>query len=1251
MKQSIFILCISLFAFQLNSQTAADYDFAQISAIYPVISGTVTITNIIANSDETITLAIYLPFSFTYCGVVYNNMRISSNGFISPGNTLAQSAFTNDLAGTIKPVIAPLWDDLAAGTAGNVVYTTEGTSPNRVFIVEFRNFKWIYASTTENRHFQVRLYENTNIIEFYYNIVDAPSGNYIGASIGISDATGGIGHFISVSPSSSSTISSSVSNNSINSAQFLNGVKYRFSPSSCPAPHTFMASNITNNSATLIWINSAITHLKYDIIPFDPNTQGILISNATNPYYATGLVPNSTYYFYLKADCGGLTSNWAGPFTFNTLCNPVSAFPIIVGFNTAVPPACWTENIIASIGTPPDWYYTTSGINPAVAPFEGTAMAGFNSFDCYSGSQARLASSFIVFPAQHPIQMSYMMYHDNYYNYQTEGIQVQVSTDGTNWVNEGPLNLRYSTTVGWEQEILNLSAYAGQSIRIAFLATSQFGNNMFIDDVVIEEISNCLPPLSVTISGIGDTYAQASWQAAPGTDFWHYEVGLQGFSPGTGNSVINSFTSSTSAALTQLNPNTVYHFYIQTDCDTSGVSSWAGPFSFITDCSPITAFPWTESFENSGQLPQCWTVNHNALYTGFANWQMVTSDTYGASSGYNGSGYFARLNTSVAPTNGNAYNLNSVPIYIPAAYYNLYYYFWIKNGNANPNPIIVKVSADNGATWSTLYSHTNIITNTWTQQSISLQPYSQQTILIRFEGYSNYTTTGNLGIDQVEIKAIKALTFSNYCFNESTNNDGSIQNSIDLKLIGETFSNTGVLFEGLHYTTANIPAGLTAVVEVFSSDSARFTLSGNATNHSNINDIANLKLEFKNFAFTGNNASSIFSYLVDTIKVDFRDFLVINEADADQTGSDLYEFIELYDGGTGNYPLDGYCIVLYNGSTDLVYNSYDLDGNSTNAEGYFVMGTPNIPSASLLFAGNTLQNGQDAIALYEGNAGDFPVGSSLQYNKLIDAVVYDNGQADDTELLTLIVPGEPQVNENEYNMGPVYSFQRIPNGSGGMKHTYTYATAPPTPGTMNSPAPILTWSADTFYESLADDGSIETIINLTLQNDIFAFTGQFQENVHYSAQNVPSGLEFNLEAITDTTLELSLVGNALLHSPPDDIYNLTLNLLDAAFSGYTSPLIVKASRNNLYVSFIYPVNIIQSEALSFKVYPNPADKKIVIETNISCKGSTLLMYDISGRILIEDIIFNNKNELDISRFLPGIYLLKIQSEQLVFIKR
>lgn len=177
--------------------------------------------------------------------------------------------------------------------------------------------------------------------------------------------------------------------------------------------------------------------------------------------------------------------------------------------------------------------------------------------------------------------------------------------------------------------------------------------------------------------------------------------------------------------------------------------------------------------------------------------------------------------------------------------------------------------------------------------------------------------------------------------------------------------------------------------------------------------------------------------------------LVINEVDADTYSNDIEEFVELYDGGRGNTPLDGYCVVFYNGGNDLSYSSFDLDTYTTDEAGYFVLGNAAANNVDLIFSNSKLQNGADAVALYQDDASNFPVGTPLSTVNLIDALVYDNGQADDPGLMVLLNEGQAQINENMLGAGPEHSIQRIPNGSGGQRNTAAYYAASPTPGTKN----------------------------------------------------------------------------------------------------------------------------------------------------------------------------------------------------------
>ncbi len=178
--------------------------------------------------------------------------------------------------------------------------------------------------------------------------------------------------------------------------------------------------------------------------------------------------------------------------------------------------------------------------------------------------------------------------------------------------------------------------------------------------------------------------------------------------------------------------------------------------------------------------------------------------------------------------------------------------------------------------------------------------------------------------------------------------------------------------------------------------------------------------------------------------------LIINELDVDTAGTDVMEFVELYDGGSGSSSLDGFVVVFYNGSSDTSYNAFDLDGYSTDANGYFVLGNSGVPGTDITFPSNGLQNGADAVAVYTADSSDFPPGTPVTVSNLVDAVVYDTNDGDDAGLLVLLNSGEPQVNEGGAGDQSSHSSQRCPNGTGGVRNTSTYGQSSPTPKGDNS---------------------------------------------------------------------------------------------------------------------------------------------------------------------------------------------------------
>ena len=167
--------------------------------------------------------------------------------------------------------------------------------------------------------------------------------------------------------------------------------------------------------------------------------------------------------------------------------------------------------------------------------------------------------------------------------------------------------------------------------------------------------------------------------------------------------------------------------------------------------------------------------------------------------------------------------------------------------------------------------------------------------------------------------------------------------------------------------------------------------------------------------------------------------IVINELDSDTPSTDNKEFIELKS-VTPNFSLDGYVLVLFNGTgsqANLSYYVIDLDGFSTDVNGIFVIGNTLVsPVPGKLLPDNIFQNGPDGVALYQGSSSDFPNLSPATTTNLIDALVYETSDADATSLMTALGVTS-QIDENANNLQTTHSIQRKNDG--------TYEAKTPTP--------------------------------------------------------------------------------------------------------------------------------------------------------------------------------------------------------------
>jgi hypothetical protein len=179
--------------------------------------------------------------------------------------------------------------------------------------------------------------------------------------------------------------------------------------------------------------------------------------------------------------------------------------------------------------------------------------------------------------------------------------------------------------------------------------------------------------------------------------------------------------------------------------------------------------------------------------------------------------------------------------------------------------------------------------------------------------------------------------------------------------------------------------------------------------------------------------------------------VVINELDCDSPGAENMEFLELLS-ETPNFPLDGYVVVFFNGSTSGNNSSYftvDLDGYVTDVNGLLLIGSNSVsPVPQFLIAENVIQNGADAVAIYEGSFFDFPEETVATIDNLVDVLIYGTDDTVDQDFIDIFSadPRFTDIEQIDEGIGNnPNSIQRFVDSEG----IITYTSTMPTPRALN----------------------------------------------------------------------------------------------------------------------------------------------------------------------------------------------------------
>jgi hypothetical protein len=109
-----------------------------------------------------------IPFTFRYYGNPFTSVNISSNGWVGLGNT---NSVTTGMGFPLPAVSAPnntihgVTANLTLAASGTLEYYTDGSAPNRTFVISYQNVPFFSGGGTTT--FQIHLKETTNIVEIH----------------------------------------------------------------------------------------------------------------------------------------------------------------------------------------------------------------------------------------------------------------------------------------------------------------------------------------------------------------------------------------------------------------------------------------------------------------------------------------------------------------------------------------------------------------------------------------------------------------------------------------------------------------------------------------------------------------------------------------------------------------------------------------------------------------------------------------------------------------------------------------------------------------------------------------------------------------------------------------------------------------------------------------------------------------------------------------------------------------------------
>lgn len=424
-----------------------------------------------------------------------------------------------------------------------------------------------------------------------------------------------------------------------------------------------IADEITSSSALLAWTpqgSEADWLVRYRISGAADWADTIHVNNDT--LLLENLAAATIYEAQVAAWCDPTDDEALSPFSssisFTTACGIISTFPWHVDFESfaaSTVPTCWDNSASTS---------STLTSNPeriwGVYEYGGNKMIRMYNYFVQAG-QAVINTPAIALPAE-----AYELSFDYAHTATCGAMVVRISTDnGANWTALEPSYAKTSSGTSYEdpgtfqEAVVNLAAYAGQTILIQFYSVANYGSGaIFVDNIDIHKAPSCIKPqgLEAILTKGDGSVATLSWSAGASEEAWVVEYSRNADM----SEAISLSASDTALAISDLLSDSIYYARVKAVCDETDQSDWSAQISFI----PTNAIIINDSTASSSYVPfYGYYADHSANSQFIVPaaeiealmWDSITKLTFYSTSSYpNASWGSAQWEVYIAPTNASS---------------------------------------------------------------------------------------------------------------------------------------------------------------------------------------------------------------------------------------------------------------------------------------------------------------------------------------------------------------------------------------------------------------------------------------------------------------------------------------------------------------------------------------------------------------------------------------------------------------------